>query len=128
MADPAYSAALLDHFQQPRHAGSLPGDTPGLCTGEAEQPGGGRLVRFWLSVAPDGRIDAIRFKAFGCPATIAAASLASERLAGRSRGEAAALEAADLARALALPEAREPAAALVVRALRSALSGPGRGP
>lgn len=128
MADPVYSAALLDHFRQPRHAGSLPGDTPGLRAGEAEEPDGGRLVRFWLSVAPDDRIAAIRFKAFGCPATIAAASLACERLTGRPRAEAAALEAADLALALELPEARAPAAALVVRALHSAIAGAGRAP
>jgi len=119
---------LLDHFHKPRHAGSLPAGTPGLCTGEAEEPDGGRLVRFWLSVSPDDRIAAIRFKAFGCPATVAAASLASERLTGRPRGEAAALGAADLVRSLSLPEAREPAAALVIRALRSALAGPERAP
>jgi nitrogen fixation NifU-like protein len=128
VTDPTYSPALLDHFQHPRHAGSLPGDTPGLCTGEAEEPDGGRLVRFWLSVAPDDRIAEIRFKAFGCPATIAAASLASERLSGRPRREAAALEASALALALALPEARAPAVALVVQALRRALAAAERAP
>lgn len=127
MTEPGWSALLLDHFQRPRHAGSLPADTPGLRRGEAEQPGGERLVRFWLALSGDGddaRIAAVRFKAFGCPATIAAASLASERLEGRPLAEAAALESAMLARALDLPPGREPAADLVVRALRRALAAP----
>ena len=122
MADEAYSAPLLEHFRNPQHAGSFARDAPGLVSGEASEEGGARIVRIQLLLEADGRIRDARFKAFGCPATIASASFAVSRLPGRLLGEAECLEAAEIVEALDVPEARRGAVELAITALRAALA------
>jgi cysteine desulfurase len=61
------------------HAG-----TPVQVTGEAGAPGEETWVRFHLTVE-DGIVKAARFKAYGCPHTLAVTDLLTRRLAGRTR-------------------------------------------
>ncbi len=117
-----YSDPVLDHFRRPRNAGVFPPGTPGLVRGEARESEGARLVRIELVLDGGARVAEARFKAFGCPATIACASFVTADVAGRSLEEAAALCAADVSRELSLPARRSDAAELAVRALRAALS------
>ena len=128
MDEAEHSAALLEHFRRPHNAGSFPADTPGLVSGEAGEPGGSRLVRFQLVLARGEYVSDARFKAFGCPATIASASLATDEVRGRSLDAAADLAAADLARTLSLPRERLDAAELVIAALRDAVARARAGP
>jgi len=95
-------------------------------TGEAGDAASGRLVRLQLRLAADGRIAEARFKAFGCPVTIACASFATERVAGQTCAEAAALTSAEIAQGLELAPDRASAPDLVVAALGAALGTPGR--
>jgi NifU-like N terminal domain/Aminotransferase class-V len=55
-------------------------------TGEAGGPRQETWVRFHLSVA-DGIVKAARFKAYGCPHTLAVADCLTRRLPGRARSE-----------------------------------------
>jgi nitrogen fixation NifU-like protein len=120
------SARVLDHLASPRNAGSWPRDTPGVQTGESGDEASGRLVRIQVRIAPDGRIAEARFKAFGCPFTIACASFTAARVAGCTRAEAAALSAAEVAAGLELGADRAQAPELALAALRAALDpGPG---
>jgi NifU-like protein involved in Fe-S cluster formation len=117
----AYGPAVLAHFNDPIGAGRLePGD--GVASGEARDPDGGQRVRLHVRVDPSGRLADVRFQAFGCPVTIAVASAAVERLRGRPREAALALDAPELARALELDPEQAPLAELPVRALRAALA------
>jgi NifU-like protein involved in Fe-S cluster formation len=68
------------------------------------------------------RIAAVRFKAYGCAATIAAASALTEMLAGRTLQEAAAIDEAAIVSALdGLPPRRLHAVGLALQALAELL-------
>jgi nitrogen fixation NifU-like protein len=108
---------LLDHFLNPRNAGMMQ-EPDGV--GEGQYDGCGDLARFFLR-APDGVVVEARFQTWGCGPTIAAASAASELVAGRRLDDVLRLESGDVERALdGLPEDRKHAADVVADALRAA--------
>lgn len=77
-----YSEEVRRRFQAPVGVGAVADDEPSTLTGEAQD----RALSVWArcQVMTDaGRISAIRFHVFGCPHTIAAASLLAELLAGQ---------------------------------------------
>lgn len=117
------NALLLDHFEHPRGAGAFDPDTAGVRYGEAGSEHHGAVVRFGLKCGADGRIDEARFQAWGCPATIACASLVAEWAGGRSLADAAALGVRELAAPLDLPTDRLYAPLLVEDALHDAAGG-----
>jgi NifU-like protein involved in Fe-S cluster formation len=85
-------------------------------------------VRIQVRVGADGIVSDARFKAFGCPATIACGSWTTDRVRGRPLEEARGLAAETIARALDLPEDRWGCAAITQGALVAALDGlSGRG-
>ena len=135
MSGYAPSAAVLDHLRRPRHAGAFPPGQAGVRSGEAGAVEGGRLVRFQLRLTSGGSgaggsgagsggggVCEARFKAFGCPATIASASWLSEQVSGRSEAHARALGPDEVVRALDLSPERRAGAELALRALRRALA------
>ena len=112
-----YSAALLDHFLNPRNAG-LMREPDGV--GVEEYSGCGDLARFFLRVR-DGRVSDVRFQTYGCGPTIAAASAASERVTGRAVQDLVNLEPREVEEAVdGLPDDRKHAASVVAGALRAA--------
>jgi NifU-like protein involved in Fe-S cluster formation len=112
-----YSPTLVDHFLNPRNAGMMR-EPDGV--GEHEYEGCGDLARFFLR-APDGVVLEARFQTWGCGPTIAAASAASELVAGRRLDDVARLEPGEVERALdGLPDDRKHAADVVAGALRAA--------
>jgi nitrogen fixation NifU-like protein len=127
---PPWSDAVLEHLRRPRNAGRLPRADPAVGTGEAGDAERGELLRVQLRAGEDGRVREARFQAFGCPATIAAGSVATELALGRTLAEVRAFDAAAIARPLALPADRVRIAELAIRALAGAaeaLSARGRG-
>lgn len=112
------NALLLDHFDHPRGAGSF-GETEAVRRGEAGSEHHGAVIRFELRCDGDTVVDA-RFKAWGCPATIACASLVSEWLRGRTLREAGSVDVRGLAEPLELPIDRLYAPLLVEDAVRAA--------
>jgi NifU-like protein involved in Fe-S cluster formation len=77
-----YSSEVVRRCDAPRRAGELPHATRGLLSGQAEDRALQVWVRFDLQVQ-DGIIQTVRFEAFGCPHTVAAADLTAERLEGQ---------------------------------------------
>lgn len=116
-----YSAAVLDHFEHPRNVGRLDGADPRVATGWAGSAAQGAVIRLQIRIV-GGVIETVRFKAYGCPATIAAASLLGERLQGLALEAAKAIEDIELAEALALPAEKIHAAVLAVEAFRAAVA------
>lgn len=113
-----YSAQLLDHFQNPRNAGDVPGAD---ATAEIENPVCGDILRLTLKVK-SGRVTNIGFKAKGCVPSIACASALTEMVAGKTVNEARSLERQDLITAVGeLPQASTHAAQLALDALSAAL-------
>ena len=113
-----YSPQLLDHFQNPRHAGELPGCDVSV---QLENPACGDVLRLSANIR-DGRIAEIRFKAKGCVPAMACGSALTELIAGRALSEAKALRKEDLVLAVGgLPEASAHAAQLALDAVDSLL-------
>jgi nitrogen fixation NifU-like protein len=112
-----YSAALIDHFRNPRNAGMMR-DPDGV--GEGEFKDCMDLARFYLRVR-DGRVLEARFQTYGCGPTIAASSAGTELAAGRSLEDLVDLPEARVLDAVGgLPEERRHAAQVVALAIRAA--------
>lgn len=117
-----YSPQVLARVREPRLVGALPKDDPDVGTGEAGSLERGTLTRISIRVdAGTERIEEARFKAFGCSAAIASASLVSERLEHTSLSAARSLTADEVIASLALPDDRAHVAELAVEAARQAM-------
>jgi len=99
-----YPARVLEHFRQPRNTGRLrPG--PGIvqsCAGTRAQ---GVEVRLGIRFEAARAVEA-RFEAYGCPWTIAAMSLLTGMIVGRTVDELAGLGWRDVAAGLEVPPER----------------------
>ena len=90
-------SVLDEHFHSPRNAGVL--EDPDLRV-EVDNPVCGDVLRLTLRRDDDGRIAAVRFQAYGCPAAVAVGSLLTEILARKSLEELGTIDAASVDRAL----------------------------
>jgi NifU-like protein involved in Fe-S cluster formation len=97
-----YSSEVLRHFRSPLRAGELADDAPGTIHGEAEDRSLNVWVQFHVQVS-GSHIEAVRFEAFGCPHTIAAAASAAEWLDGRAPSALGEWDVHAAARALGVP-------------------------
>jgi nitrogen fixation NifU-like protein len=114
-----YSATFKDHLANPRNAGELPDAT---ATSEETNPVCGDRLRLSLRVR-DGRVEAARFLAYGCPPTLVCGSVLTELIAGKTVEEALAVSRSDLLAALGgLPSRKQHAAALAIETLRAAMT------
>jgi nitrogen fixation protein NifU and related proteins len=113
-----YNETVLDHFRNPRNAGTLAGATASV---EARNPVCGDILQLSVRVE-DGRIAAVRFKTQGCVASIAASSVLTELLGGKTPPEARAITAEQISVALGgLPPATFHAAQLAADAVKNLL-------
>lgn len=116
-----YSAQVLEHYLRPRNVGRLSPTDPDVGTGEAGEPEQGGVIRMQLRVDTSGIIKETRFKAYGCGATIAAASWCSEWLLGKTLDQPGSLEPSDLIAALSLPPVKTHCAILAHEAALAAV-------
>jgi NifU-like protein involved in Fe-S cluster formation len=113
-----YSETFHDHLTNPRNAGELAGAN---ALAEGTNPVCGDRLRLSLIVR-DGRIEAARFLAYGCPPTLACGSVLTVMIQGKSVAEAKDITRANLLDALGgLPSRKQHAAALAVETLRTAI-------
>lgn len=120
-----YSETFKDHLANPRNVGELANTDDDaasvVVTAEQTNPVCGDRLRLSLRLR-DGRIEAARFLAYGCPPTLACGSALTEMIEGKTPEEALLLTRRDIARALdGLPARKQHAAALAIETLRSAL-------
>ena len=114
----AYSDTFKEHLANPRNAGTLEG-----ADAEVEQsnPVCGDRLRLALRVR-EGRVEAARFLAYGCPPTLACGSALAEIIEGMTLEDAAHLSRRAITEAVGgLPARKQHAAALAVETLREAL-------
>lgn len=131
-----FTAAVLDHTLNPRNTGPLENATH---YGQSGDPGGGPYVQMWFLVegadpladelaqptpiSLDSKILASSYATYGCPASIACASLATELVTGRTVRQALSIEANDLTVVLGgLPEVRQHCPAMVVATIHRAFN------
>jgi len=115
----SYSATFKDHLAHPRNAGELP---EASVVAEQRNPVCGDRLRLSL-IVNDGRIEAARYLAYGCPPTLVCGSVLTELITGKTTEEAKNLTRTDLLEAIGgLPSRKHHAAALAIEALNKALS------
>ncbi|MBU6421411.1 MAG: iron-sulfur cluster assembly scaffold protein [Gammaproteobacteria bacterium] len=123
MRDPfsGYGDTVQAHFRAPHNTGRFASGDARVFSGSAGARRHGRQVEFQLRVTDAGRIGESRYRVYGCPATIALCSLASDALQGRTAAEAAVFSVVALAEQLQLPAEKRDAALTVEDAIRAAV-------
>jgi nitrogen fixation protein NifU and related proteins len=110
-----FTEKLLEHFQYPRNAGELPGASARV---EVSNPVCGDILQLAVIVETGVVLEA-RFLCRGCTASIACASVLTERMIGHPLQE---ISAQEIARELGdLPEASFHAAQLAADAAHAML-------
>lgn len=118
-ADP-YNGVVRRHFAAPRYAGAVDGGA------EARVDDQGVRIRLTAAHA-GGRIEALRFQAWGCPHLLAACDAFCGKFEGQSCAELLEFSAADLMQSLAVPVEKTGRILVLedaVRSLGTAVCGP----
>jgi nitrogen fixation NifU-like protein len=115
------SAAAREHFERPRHVGSLNPADPDVAAALVGEPVSGAILQLHLRVDAQGLITAVRFKAYGCGWTIACGSLLTERMQNRRLVEIAQFRHHELVERLDVPPEKLHCAVLAETALKAAL-------
>ena len=113
-----YSEKVMEHFRNPRNVGEI--ENPD-GVGKVGNPVCGDVMKLYLKIE-DGRIIDARFKTFGCGVAIAASSVTTELVIGKSIDEALGVTNEAVAEALGgLPPGKQHCSVLAEEALRAAL-------
>ncbi len=117
----SYSDKVLDHYNNPRNVGSLDKKSAQVGTGIVGAPECGDVMKLQIQVEGDIIVDA-KFKTFGCGSAIAASSLATEWIKGRTIGQAKLLRNTDIVKELALPPVKIHCSVLAEDAIKAAVA------
>ena len=117
----SYSAAVLDHYENPRNVGSFTKDDPSVGTGMVGAPACGDVMKLQIKVQ-DGIITDAKFKTYGCGSAIASSSLVTEWVKGRTLAEAASIKNSEIASELALPPVKIHCSILAEDAIKAAVN------
>jgi nitrogen fixation NifU-like protein len=117
----AYSEKVIEHYERPKNVGTLDKSKPNVGTGLVGAPECGDVMRLQIEVN-DGVITDAKFKTFGCGSAIAASSLATEWLKGRTIEEALTIDNMDLVEELSLPPVKIHCSVLAEDAIKSAIN------
>lgn len=117
----AYSAQVVDHYENPRNVGTFNKDDDNVGTGMVGAPACGDVMKLQIKVE-DGIITDARFKTYGCGSAIASSSLITELVKGMSLDQASAIKNSDLAQELALPPVKIHCSILAEDAIKAAVA------
>jgi Fe-S cluster assembly scaffold IscU len=117
----AYSEKVIGHYENPKNVGTLDKTKSNVGTGLVGAPECGDVMRLQIEVN-EGIITDAKFKTFGCGSAIAASSLATEWLKGKSLEEAITIDNMDLVEELSLPPVKIHCSVLAEDAIKSAIN------
>ena len=117
-----YSDRVVDHVENPRNVGSLDAKDPAVGTGLVGAPACGDVMKLQIRVSDAGVIEEARFKTFGCGSAIAASSLVTEWVKGRTVEQALAISNREVAEELALPPVKIHCSVLAEDAIHAAVA------
>ena len=118
----AYSDKVIDHYERPRNVGSLDSRSPSVGTGLVGAPECGDVMKLQIEVDDEGTISEARFKTFGCGSAIAASSLATEWVRGKTIDQAMELKNTEIVEELSLPPVKIHCSVLAEDAIKAAIS------
>lgn len=78
-------------------------------------------MRLQIKVSPEGIIEEVKFKTFGCGSAIASSSLATEWIKGKSLDQAVSIKNTEIAKELCLPPVKLHCSMLAEDAIKSAI-------
>ena len=119
----AYSAKVVEHYENPRNVGSFDKGDETVGTGMVGAPACGDVMKLQIKVNPvTGLIEDAKFKTYGCGSAIASSSLVTEWVKGKSLDEALTIKNAQIAQELALPPVKIHCSILAEDAIKAAVS------
>ena len=119
----AYSDKVIDHYEKPRKVGSLDPSSDHVGTGLVGAPECGDVMKLQIKVDDEtGIIEDAKFKTFGCGSAIAASSLATEWVRGRTVNEAMELSNTEIVEELSLPPVKIHCSVLAEDAIKAAIN------
>ena len=119
----AYSDKVIDHYEKPRNVGSLDSADDNVGTGLVGAPECGDVMKLQIKVDDEtGIIEDAKFKTFGCGSAIAASSLATEWVRGRTGNEAMELSNTEIVEELSLPPVKIHCSVLAEDAIKAAIN------
>jgi len=114
-----YSEKVLDHFKNPRNQGEL---KDANAVAQKGNPVCGDVMKIYLKVNNEGKIEDVSFETLGCAAAIAVSSLLTEYIKGMTVEEAKKVTKDDIIKeADGLPPAKVHCSMLGVDAALAAL-------
>jgi len=117
----AYSAKVVEHYENPRNVGSFDKGDETVGTGMVGAPACGDVMKLQIKVNPQtGLIEDAKFKTYGCGSAIASSSLVTEWVKGKSLDEALTIKNTHIAQELALPPVKIHCSILAEDAIKAA--------
>jgi nitrogen fixation NifU-like protein len=118
----AYSEKVLEHYERPKNVGSFNSTGDDIGTGLVGAPECGDVMKLQIKVDEDGTIEDAKFKTFGCGSAIAASSLATDWIRGKSISEAETISNVEIVEELSLPPVKIHCSVLAEDAIKAAIN------
>ena len=118
----AYSAKVIDHYENPRNVGSFDKSDTDIGTGMVGAPACGDVMKLQIKVDENGIIRDARFKTYGCGSAIASSSLVTEMVKGMHIDAASNIRNSEIAEELALPPVKIHCSILAEDAIKAAVA------
>ena len=116
----AYSAKVLDHYNNPRNVGKMDMKDPHVGTGMVGAPACGDVMKLQIRIEDDVVTDA-KFKTYGCGSAIASSSLLTEWVKGKTISDVQAIKNTEIVEELNLPPVKIHCSVLAEDAIKSAV-------
>jgi len=117
----AYSAAVLDHYNNPRNVGKMDMGARNVGTGMVGAPSCGDVMKLQIRVKDDIIEDA-KFKCYGCGSAIASSSIITEMLKGMTVDEAKEIKNVEVVDQLNLPPVKIHCSVLAEDSIKAAIA------
>jgi nitrogen fixation NifU-like protein len=117
----AYGPKVLDHYENPRNVGKMDMDDPTVGTGMVGAPACGDVMKLQIKIE-DGLITDAKFKTYGCGSAIAASSLLTEWVKGKTIQEAEEIKNTAIVEELNLPPVKIHCSVLAEDSIKAALA------
>jgi len=119
---PHHSPEYTEHFSHPKNVGAIEGGDGAVGTATVTVSECGDVMRLQIEMDSRGRIARAAFKTFGCSAAIAAGSVTTEWLKGKSVEQAEDFRGEYVTERLSLAPDKQHSSRLAEGAIREALA------
>ena len=117
----AYSDKVISHYERPKNVGSFNSADDNIGTGLVGAPECGDVMKLQIQVDDNNNIVDAKFKTFGCGSAIAASSLATEWIKGKTVDQASMIQNTEIVEELSLPPVKIHCSVLAEDAIKAAI-------